>query len=65
MRHLLPYLSDRDTEIRASVANALGNYPEHAGWSLPAIDAAMGAESDEGVREALAKSRARLTRQPG
>ncbi|MBA2226758.1 MAG: HEAT repeat domain-containing protein [Thermogemmata sp.] len=60
LRHLLPYLSDSEPETRYSVAVALGNYPEHAGWSLPAIEAALASESDKEVRQALARSRARL-----
>jgi HEAT repeat protein len=62
LQQLLPYLSDHEAEIRRSVAAALGNYPEHMAWSLPAIDAALVAETDEKVREALEESRARLTR---
>lgn len=61
LRHLLPYLNDAEPEVRRSVAVALGNYPEHVGWSLPAIDAALASEPDEEVREALAESKARLT----
>jgi len=61
LRHLLPYLSDPTPEIRRSVASALGNYPEHASWTLPALDNAMASESDEDVREALAESKARRT----
>jgi hypothetical protein len=62
LRQLLPYLHDPEPEIRRSVASALGNYPEHEGWSLPAIDAALASETDEDVREALAESKARRTR---
>jgi len=62
LRHLLPYLSDPEPEVRRSVASALGNYPEHEVWSLPAIDAALASETDEYVREALANSKARRTR---
>jgi len=59
LRHLLPYLSDSEPEIRRSVAAALGNYPEHGDWAMPAIEAALATETDEEVREALAESKAR------
>jgi HEAT repeat protein len=62
LRHLLLYLGDREPEIRRSVAAALGRYPEHADWALPAIEDALAVESDDDVREALAESQARLTR---
>ena len=61
LRQLLPYLIDADAEIRRSVATALGNYPEHMGWSLPAIEAAVESERDEEVVDALAGSFARLS----
>jgi hypothetical protein len=59
LRHLLPYLSDGGNE--SLVAEALGNFPEHVSWLLPAIDAALASVSDEQVRQALAESKARLT----
>ncbi len=59
---LLPYLSDSEAEIRRSVASALGNYPEHSSWSLPAIEAALASEVVEEVQEALSDSKERLTR---
>jgi HEAT repeat protein len=62
LRHLLPYLSDSEPEIRRSVAAALGNYPEHADWALPAIEAALATETDEEVCEALTESKARRTK---
>jgi hypothetical protein len=43
------------------VAAALGNYPEHASWSLSALNAALELEANDEVREALAESRERLT----
>jgi len=58
---LLPYLQGAEPEIRCCVASALGNYPEHVSWSLPAIDAALASESDTDVREGLSASKARLT----
>jgi hypothetical protein len=60
LRHLLPYLSDREG-LAPLMAETLGKYPEHATWLVPAIDAALQLESDEYIREALAKSKARLT----
>src|SRR5262249_52486436 len=62
LQQLLPYLSNDEAEIRWSVATALGLYPEHTAWSLPAIDAAMASETEEEVRQALAKSKERLRR---
>jgi hypothetical protein len=59
LRHLLPYLSDREG-LAASVADALGHFPEHASWLLPAIDVALASESDEHVRQALTDSKERL-----
>lgn len=61
LRHLRPYLSEAEPDLRCNVASALGNYPEHASWSLPAIDAALLSEPDEHVRRALAGSKASLT----
>jgi hypothetical protein len=60
--HLIPYLRDNEPEIRRLVAVAFGNYPEHAGVSLPALEAAESSESDEEVRAALQESKARLTK---
>jgi hypothetical protein len=60
LRHLLPYLSDRDG-LASLVAETLGLFSEHASWLVPAIDAALASESDEYVRKVLAESRARLT----
>ncbi|MBK7543013.1 MAG: HEAT repeat domain-containing protein [Candidatus Competibacteraceae bacterium] len=62
LRHLLPYLNDSEPEIRQAVAAALGNYPEHADWALPALEAAFRMEMDEDVREALSESQIRQAR---
>lgn len=59
LRHLLPYLSDREG-LAALVADALGNFPEHASWLVPAIDAALASESAEHVRQRLTESMVRL-----
>ncbi len=58
LRHLLSYL--RGSEVWASVADALGRFPEHASWLTPAIDDALASEADEHVRQALSDSRQRL-----
>jgi hypothetical protein len=60
LRHLLPYLTDGEPEMRMSIAEALGNYPEHAEWSLPAVEAALETETEDEVLEALGQSRDRL-----
>lgn len=60
--HLVPYLKDGESEVRRLVAVALGNYPEHIAISLPALEVAEALESEKAVRQALRKSRARLTR---
>lgn len=61
LRHLLPYLGDSAPDLRATLADAFGNFPEHGSWLLPAIDAALASESDQHVRQVLAESKARLT----
>ncbi len=61
LRDLLPYLVAADAEIRRSIATAFGNYPEHRGWSLPAIEDAVASEQEEEVQEALVETFARLT----
>ena len=60
LRYLLPYLSDPAPDLRSTVADALGSFPEHNSWLVPAIDAALASESDENVREVLAVSKTRL-----
>jgi hypothetical protein len=61
LRHLLPYLSDKEG-LGALVAEVLGHFPEHCCWLTPAIDKALAQESDDHIRQMLAKSKARLTR---
>jgi hypothetical protein len=58
LRHLLPYLGD--IEVRSPVADALGYFPEHASWLMPAIDAALAAESDRHFRQVLTDCKVRL-----
>jgi hypothetical protein len=60
LRQLLPYLRDREG-LAPLVAETLGNFPEHASWLLPAIDAALASEPDQHVRQVLAESRTRLS----
>jgi HEAT repeat protein len=62
LAHLAPFLGDGEPEVRRVVADALGNYPEHAALSLPALEAAEASEADEEVQAALRESKARLTR---
>lgn len=61
LRHLLPYLRHPAADLRAHVAAALGDFPEHGSWLLPAIDACLASESDEHVRRTLSESKTRLT----
>lgn len=63
--HLIPYLQDSEAEIRRSVAAALGNYPEHAAVSVPALEAAIATETDEEARAALRESIERLASRCG
>jgi hypothetical protein len=58
---IIPFLKDNEPEIRRAVASALGEYPEHAALSLPALTAAAQREIDEEAREAIQESLARLT----
>ncbi len=61
LRRLLPYLKDREG-LATLVAELLGNFPEHATWLVPAIDAALVDEFDEDVRKVLAESKTRLAK---
>lgn len=53
LRDLLPYLHHPERELRLSVASAFARYPEHASWSVEALEAAAQRETDEEVREAI------------
>ncbi len=53
---LIPYLKDDEPEIRRAVASALGEYPEYAALSLPALAAAAEREVDEEARVAIQES---------
>lgn len=59
LRYLLPYLNDKEG-LAPLVAEALGNFPEHTSWLMPAINAALESESDEQLRHVLTESKARL-----
>lgn len=64
LRRLLPFVSYGEG-LGPLVADTLGGFPEHAEWLVPAIDAALAAETDGQVRKALAESRTRLNRSCG
>ncbi len=57
---LLPYLSDSQSEIRAAVARALGQYPGRADELRPALEAAEVREVASDARDALRLSLAKL-----
>lgn len=50
---LYPYLRDPDSEVRRSVAAAVGRYPELTARLLPDLETALRDESDLDVRKAL------------
>ncbi len=58
--HLVPYLND--VEHQLPVAHALGRFPEHASWLVPAIDAALPSVADAQVRRVLTEARECLVR---
>jgi len=60
LRRLLPFVGYGEG-LGPLAAETLGGFPEHASWLVPAIDAALAAESDVDVRKALAESRMRLS----
>jgi hypothetical protein len=57
---LLPYLQSTDWECRLAVAEALGEYPEHAKATLPRLEEVVVAERNKHVSEAIASSVERL-----
>jgi len=61
---LLPYLTDGQSEIRAAVARALGQYPARAAELLPPLEAAAARETASDAREAMRQSLAKLRAQP-
>ena len=57
---LVPFLRDDEPEIRRAVASALGEYPEYATLSLPALTASAEREVDEEARDAIREAIDRL-----
>jgi hypothetical protein len=60
VEQLLPFLDDSQSEIRAAVARALGQFPARATELLPALEAAEASESAADAKEALRQSLAKL-----
>ena len=52
---LLPYLANPEPDMRMEVARALSAYPEERDTFLPALEVALANETDDVVRESLAK----------
>ena len=61
---LVPYLTDSQSEIRAAVARALGQYPARAAELLLPLAAAEASETASDAREAMRKSLAKLREKP-
>jgi hypothetical protein len=61
---LVPYLTDSQSEIRAAVARALGQYPARAAELLIPLAAAEASETASDAREAIRKSLAKLRENP-
>lgn len=59
--HLIPYLRDEDPWFRRCIADALGNYPEHADVTVPALLTALESETVEKVRETMRQNLERLS----
>jgi hypothetical protein len=57
---LVPHLGDGQSEVRAAVARALGQYPDRAAELLPALESASARETASDAREALRLSLAKL-----
>lgn len=60
VEQLVPFLNDSQSEIRAAVARALGQYPTRAAQLLPALEAAEASETAADAKEALRQSLAKL-----
>ena len=60
VEQLLPFLSDSQSEIRAAVARAAGQFPARAAELLPALEAAEATETATDAKEALRQSLAKL-----
>jgi len=60
IEQLVPFLNDGQSEIRAAVARALGQYPARAAELLPQLEAAEARETADDARKALRLSLAKL-----
>ncbi|HEX2875417.1 MAG TPA: hypothetical protein VHP33_29400 [Polyangiaceae bacterium] len=60
VEHLLPFLNDSQSEIRAAVARTLGQFPARAAELLPALEAAEASETAADAKAALRQSLAKL-----
>ena len=61
---LVPYLTDSQSEIRATVARALGQYPARAAELLIPLAAAEAIETASDAREAMRQSLTKLREKP-
>jgi hypothetical protein len=62
---LLPYLQNSHADIRVTVAESFGHYPDRNDVLVPALHAALEAEKDEDARVAIKSSLERLTQDAG
>lgn len=53
---LYPYLTCEEPEVRRSVSVALQHYPQYAAETIPLLETALAAESDEEAGEAMEES---------
>ena len=60
VEQLLPFLHDSQSEIRAAIARAAGQFPARAAELLPALEAAEATETAADAKEALRQSLAKL-----
>lgn len=60
IEQLLPFLKDSQSEIRAAVARAAGQFPARAAELLPALEAAEATETAADAKEALRQSLTKL-----
>jgi len=60
--HLMPYLRDEDPWFRRCIADALGQYPEHADVTHPALTAALASETDDSAAGTIRQNLERLSR---
>jgi HEAT repeat protein len=57
---LIPFLTDSEAEVRATVAEALGCYPSRADELVPLLQRAVSVEEDENARERIQESLDRI-----